>query len=104
MTLMDRGQVTWLRFAGKPTRRVDAPLSVAPVQGVRLIAGVESALLHDLRFEGQREHLVIARDALADLEHGAVVVHDGVRCRVQAGPIPVPPDGGLVAYPIIGGD
>jgi hypothetical protein len=96
-----RGQAVWLRATGKPTRRADAPSSVAPVQGTLMIAGVESTVLNETRFEGQRDHLVVARGALGLLEHGDLLEHDGQLIKVLSGAIAVPPDGGLVAYPVL---
>ena len=104
MTVLARGQAAWLRAAGRPTQRADAPLSDAAVRAVRLTADEASDLIHDLRVEGERELLVLQRGALGDLAHNTIVVHDGVRCKILSGPITVPPDRGLVAYGLLGGD
>jgi hypothetical protein len=103
VTVLARGQAAWLRAAGRPTRRVDALASAPAVSAARVIVGATSAMLQDLRFEGVREVLVCRVGALGPLEHGDMLVHDGVRVLVLSGPMPVPPDTGLEAWSITGG-
>ncbi len=98
-----RGQQTWLALFGEPTRRAAAP-TAPPVMAVRVIPGVDDQMFQGVSYDTTRVHLVCAKGALGELEPDTVIVHGTERMRVQSGPIPLEPDGGLVAYPVLVGE
>lgn len=99
-----RGQASWLALFGEPTVPADAPAATAPVMAVRLIPADDPALFQGVEYDSTRWHLVCAKGALGDIEPEAIVVHGETRVRIQGGPIAIPPDGGLVAYPVLVGE
>lgn len=101
--LMSRGQHAWLTFGGAPTVRADAPSGTVPVRAVLLIPDAAGRLFQGLEYDSTRTHLVCARGALGELDPETVVVVGGERVQVQGGGIAVPPDGELVAYPVLRG-
>lgn len=82
----------WLRRFGAETRVESWPSGQPSVRAARITDEAMMEIEEGLVVPQNREILLFEAGALGDVAPDDIVVHDGVRIRLETGPTPLPSD------------